>query len=878
MTKKETPLSKQYNQIKSKYPDSILLFRLGDFYETFNNDAILTAKVCGITLTKRNNGAAEETPLAGFPHHQLDNYLPKLIRAGHRVAVCEQLEDPKKAKGIVKRGVTELVTPGVALYDKLLEHSKNNYVASIFIINNKQINGLLGFSYCDISTGEFSTSEIRTSNLVNILESIVPSELLISKNQKTELENYFKKLSFNPSITYLEEWIFEESFCYDLLIKQFNTKNLKGFGIENYTAGISSAGTIMHYLKETQNKKLSHINTINIYKTDNYMSLDSATRRNLEITISIEGNSDGTLFSILDRTNTSMGARLLKSWVTRPLNKLQDINERLDVVESFYKSSVILENLRNKLSKISDLERLCMKLSTLRINPRELRAIFDSLNAIKEIQDILSEFDNSKMIKDFIYKLNYDKEIALLIDNAIKDEPGINIGSGNIFKESYNNELDNYVDAKYSGKNLILEYQKKERELSGISSLKVSFNNVFGYFIEVSKINKNKVPNHYERKQTLTNSERYTSQELKEIEEKILNAEDKILEFENLLYQNLLKDLERYIPTLLNISKIIASIDVLQGFAKCSQENNYIKPEINDSDSLHIEEGRHPVVESLLPQGEVFIANDTDLNNQELIHIITGPNMSGKSCYLRQVAIIVLLGQIGCYVPAKNARFGIVDRIFTRVGSQDNIKQGESTFLVEMQEAANIVNNATNKSLILLDEVGRGTATFDGISIAWALTEYINEKIRAKTLFATHYHELNELADKYQSIVNYRVDVIERKDKVIFTHKVLRGKADHSFGIQVAKMAGMPLEVVNRSNELMRLLESNSKQEVIDNEVKLKSISSSGFTNNLMEVDNQLAIFTFEDDNLRKKLKEINIENITPIQAFKILSELINDL
>lgn len=874
---KETPLAKQYNSIKAKYPETVLLFRLGDFYETFNEDAVITAKVCGITLTKRNNGAAGDMPLAGFPHHQLDTYLPKLVKAGYRTAVCEQLEDPKQAKGIVKRGVTEIVTPGVALYDKLLESKKNKFLSSVFHKKIKNGPELIGFSFADISTGEFYTSDILVKDLNNNLEAILPAEIIVCKSQKQFFLDKFKGLSFTPAISYQEEWIFEEEFCKDLLLKQFKTKNLKGFGIDELTTGIVAAGVVLHYLNETQNTTLNHISRISMYDTADYMILDSSTRRNLEITMTTEGEKDGSLYSVLDYTNTPMGGRLLKKWISMPLKKKSNIQKRLDAVNDLFDSKKLTE-LKEELKKIGDIERLSTKIATQRANPRDLVALKNSLALIPDISKFLSIFKNP-YLQALGTGLPNLSEIVSKLEKALKEEPGLNIGKGNVFNDGYNEELDEYATARYSAKNWINNYQKEQREQTGINNLKVSFNNVFGYYIEVSRLNTSKVPDNYNRKQTLTNSERYITPELKIFEDKVFSADEKIELIEKQLYAELLNDLMKYLQEYRITSYIISQVDCLQSFAYTSKQNNYCKPILSDDINLEIIEGRHPTVEFSLSPGESFTPNDTKFDTEkEIIHIITGPNMSGKSCYLRQTAIIVLMAQIGCYVPAKSCIMGLVDKIYTRVGAADNIRTGESTFLVEMQEAANIMNNATEKSLILLDEVGRGTATFDGISIAWAIAEYVHNKVGAKTLFATHYHELNELANRYERIKNYKVDVVERDTNIIFTHKVLEGSADHSFGIHVAKMAGLPYDLVERSKEIMGTLESEVSQQKIDgdelstskpNVKKLKPIKT--------DMNSQLAIFAFEDDKLRTRLKQMSIESITPLQSFQILSELINE-
>ncbi|MDX9791279.1 MAG: DNA mismatch repair protein MutS [Candidatus Kapabacteria bacterium] len=870
MSVKETPLMKQYNQIKQKYPDTVLFFRMGDFFETFHDDAVITAKICGIILTKRNNGAGADTPLAGFPHHQLDSYLPKMVKAGYRVAVCEQLEDPKMAKGLVKRGVVEVVTPGVAFYDKLLETKSNNFVAGVYLKNDKAYRRLCGLAVADISTGEFHCCEVPFTELKDLITTLSPSELIISKNQKDDLTKEVEKLPNKPLLTKREDWIFDYDFSRDILLRHFKTQSLKGFGIDEMTVGISAAGCVLNYLSEIQLNNINHIKSINRLDTGRFMSLDPTARRNLEITFS--SHSDGALISVIDRTTTAMGGRLLKKWVSMPLKNLDSILERQNCVSSLFDNIEINHNLKELMQGIGDIDRLISKISSGRANPRDCTALKNSLCIIPKLQVTLSSIDNLTL-KNLSDKFVNTMSIVELIDSALCEEPTIQLGSGEVFKNGYNEKLDSYIEAKNSGKDWIKKFQEEERQKTDINSLKVGFNNVFGYYIEVTKIHSNKVPDYYERKQTLTNAERYTTPELKEIETKIIGAEEGILELEQALFSELRLKISERISDIQQNSLLIANLDCINGLARIARENDYVKPELNESGTIEINGGRHPVVEKLLPVGEKFSPNDSFIDNgSEQIHIITGPNMSGKSCYLRQVAVIALLAQIGAYVPAKAARIGIVDKIFTRVGAQDNLTAGESTFLVEMQEAANILNNATDKSLILLDEVGRGTATFDGISIAWAISEFLHNSIGARTLFATHYHELNELAEKYEKIVNYRVEVIETGSNIIFSHKVSRGSSDYSFGIHVAKMAGLPYDVITRANEIMEGFKSEAGK---SNNDKSQNIN----TNSIKKVestpsDGQLAIFEFRDDALRKKIASINIDSITPLQAFNILAEL----
>ncbi len=864
---------RQYRQVKAKYPETILLFRLGDFFETFDDDALITSKVCGITLTRRNNGAAGEIPLAGFPHHQLDSYLPKIVRAGYRVAVCDQLEDPKQARGIVRRGVTEVVTPGVALYEKLLDTKKNNYVASITL--RKERSGFLGcgLAAADVSTGEFFTMEIPADDLIEVLETLSPAEILINKAQKDDINMQLEDLSIEPSFTRLEEWIFDEDFARDLLLRHFKTKSLKGFGVQNFTSGLASAGAILHYLSETQQSSLQHIRNIYIFNPSEFMTLDYSTRRNLEITYSItESGSEGTLISILDKTSTAMGGRLFKKWITLPLRRLDPIKQRLEAVSALFDNQEPAEKLKSVLMKIGDLERLISKVCTGRANPRDLVSISASLKQLPALKEIISSL-SSNYLNEISENIKNLDELVALIDKAIVEEPSTQLGGGNVFNSGYSEELDQYLEAKNSGKEWIANFRDSEREKTDIPSLKVGYNQVFGYYIEVTKVHSKKVPDNYVRKQTLTNAERYTTDELKDIESKILTAEEKIAELETELFTELREKAAEHTEDIQWNAAWTAAVDCLLSFALASREFNYVMPEIDDSDTLEIEDGRHPVVEKMLPVGESFTPNSTKLDPaEEQIHIITGPNMSGKSCYLRQVALIVLLGQIGCFVPAKNANFGLVDRIFTRVGAQDNITAGESTFLVEMHEAANILNNATPRSLVLLDEVGRGTATYDGISIAWAITEYLHNNIYAKTLFATHYHELNELASRCRKISNYQVEVIEAGSTIIFSHKVKPGTSDHSFGIYVAKMAGLPPDVLDRSQKILQTLEKGS-----GSLATAKADVSSIETKQSIEDSEQMAIFEFRDDPLREKLLSLKVNDLTPMQAMQVLSDIVKE-
>jgi DNA mismatch repair protein MutS len=863
-TTQQTPLMAQYYKIKQAHPDTILLFRVGDFFETFEDDAKTASKVLGITLTKRSSGYAEDTPLAGFPHHAIDTYLPKLVRAGFRVAVCEQTENPKFAKGIVKREVIEVVTPGVTLSDKLLDHKKNNYLLAISIKDQ-----ICGLSFCDISTGEFYVFEIPLSQLGEQIESINPSEFLIPKRDKEFLTKLIERINPSLRITKLEDWIFSFDFANELLLNHFKTKTLKGFGIERLGTGIIAGGAVLHYLNDTQKVNLSHLNRISLYNPSDYMILDFATKRNLEIIFTMQdGGREGSLISILDKTQTAMGGRLLKKWISAPLRDIEPIKKRLDSVEELLKNKKARKKISEDLNEIGDLERLISRICTGRATPREVIAVKTSLRKIPDIKILLNQLQVSTL-NNISEQLNPLENIIEKISTAIIDSPPAAINEGGIIRNGFSPELDELRDISLHGKEWIAKLQQNERERTGITSLKVNFNNVFGYYIDVSNSNKNKVPDNYIRKQTLVNSERYITPELKEYEDKILNAQEKIYELEAQLFNEIRAIVANEAEVIQNNARVIAMLDCLNSFAECAESYNYVKPEINDSDKINIVQGRHPVVERVLDPGNKFTPNDCymDNENQQII-LLTGPNMAGKSVYLRQIGLIVLLAQIGSFVPAKEASLGIVDRIFTRVGASDNITTGESTFLVEMQEAANILNNATSKSLILLDEIGRGTSTFDGISIAWSITEYLHENpnISAKTLFATHYHELNEMAELFPKIKNYKVEVREYDDKVIFLHKVNPGRADHSYGIQVAQMAGLPLFVTNRAKEVLDNLESKELTPYEVKKERLKKLKS--------ENDNQISLFEFKDDELRTEISKMELDKITPLEALNKLNEL----
>lgn len=858
-----TPLMTQYHKIKEQHPDTILLFRVGDFFETFEEDAKTSSRVLGITLTKRSNGAAGDVPLAGFPHHAIDTYLPKLVRAGFRVAICEQTENPKFAKGIVKREVTEVVTPGVAFSDKLLDHKKNNYLSSIFLNN-----GSAGIAFCDISTGEFQTYELPDSEIHHQFGLINPAEILISKKQKEILEPIVTKYFSYARITKIDEWMFNEEYTRDLLLSHFGTKTLKGYGIEELPNSIIASGVLLNYLRETQKANLSHINRLSVFNQSDFMLLDFSTKRNLEILFTMnESERGGSLISILDFTQTPMGGRLLKRWITAPLRKLNPIQQRLSAVEELFSNKTLRKNLTNELKEIGDLERLISKVCTGRVTPRELVYIKTSLKKIpllKQLLDqstteILSSINNR--IKDLI-------DVVEKIELAISDNPPLAISDGNVIRSGYNAELDELRNLSINAKTWIATLQKTERERTGISSLKVSYNKVFGYYIEISNTHKNKIPDNYVRKQTLVNSERYITPELKDYEDKILNAEENIANIEFRLFDEVRTFVSREADAIQENARLIAMIDCFNSLAEVAETNNYVKPEIDESTILEIIEGRHPTVELTLPPGEKFTPNNCLLKNEDTqIIVLTGPNMAGKSVYLRQIGLIVLMAQIGSFVPAKKARIGLVDKIYTRVGASDNISAGESTFLVEMQEAANILNNATKRSLILLDEIGRGTSTFDGLSIAWAITEYLHENpdVSAKTLFATHYHELNEMATIFPRIKNFKVDVREYDDKVIFLHKVTPGGADYSYGIQVGQMAGLPLSVTNRAKEILQNLES---KELTPYEFKKAKLAK------FKQDEMQISMFELKDDAIRKEISDISIDSLTPLDALNKLNEL----
>jgi len=853
----ETPLMKQYYAIKTKHPDAILLFRVGDFYETFGEDAIRTSEILGITLTRRANGSASFVELAGFPYHALDTYLPRLVRAGQRVAICEQLEDPKLTKKIVKRGIIEMVTPGVLLNENVLNHKENNFLAAIHI--DKKI---CGVAFLDISTGEFLTSEGTIEYIDQMLNNFQPKEVLFEKGKKELFLEYFGPKFYTYK---LDDWIFTQDAANDRLLKQFETSSLKGFGVQNLNFGIIAAGAILYYLDITQHEQLGHITSLSRIEENRYVWLDKFTIKNLELFSSpYEGAK--TLIEVMDHTISPMGGRLLKRWISLPLKDIQPVNERLDVVQFFIENRKEAEEIGGLIRHIGDLERLVSKVAVNRINPRETVQLKRALRAIEPLRDICNK-SGCLPLTTIADQLNPCKTIADKIDKELNNDPPVQLNKGNVIGNGISGELDELRKILYHGKDYLAELQIRESERTGISSLKVSFNNVFGYYIEVRNTHKDKVPPEWIRKQTLVSAERYITEELKEYESKILGAEEKIIALETKLFTDLVLAILEYIPPIQLNSSLIARLDCLQSFASISAENSYVRPILNDSRILKIEDGRHPVIEKQLPVGEFYVPNDMvlDTDDQQII-ILTGPNMSGKSALLRQTALIVLMAQTGCFVPAKAATIGMVDKIFTRVGASDNISLGESTFMVEMNETASILNNLSDRSLILLDEIGRGTSTYDGISIAWAMVEYLHEnKLRAKTLFATHYHELNEMEDSFARVKNYSVSIKELNNKVIFLRKLKRGGSEHSFGIHVARMAGMPRSVVNRADEILKELEqSHDKKELA------KPISDLAGHREGM----QLSIFQLDDPvlkQIRDEILEIDIDNLTPVEALNKL-------
>ena len=854
-TQKETPLMAQYNSIKAKYPDAVLLFRVGDFYETFGQDAVRTSQILGIVLTKRNNGGSH-TELAGFPHHSLNSYLPKLVRAGLRVAICDQLEDPKMTKGIVKRGVTELVTPGVTFNEQILTTKENNFLLSIHREKEKY-----GMALVDISTGEFLVSEGNSDKLMHIIHTFSPSEIIYQR--KTELPNRIK----DKNTFALEDWAYQYPFAYEKLTNHFKTKSLKGYGIEEFPLAITAAGAIFAYLVEdTHHALIQHITKIQNIPQDDYLMMDGFTLRNLEI-IHSNHHEGKSLLDIIDRTTTPMGGRLLRRRMILPLKSVNEINRRLSLIEFFNKEENLKYNIHDLLKSISDLDRLLGKLAAERISPKELGNFRNSLISIEKIKELLLPYPDALA---WITPLHSHKELIDYLQSHLNEELPVSINKGNVIKEGVSEELDRLRNLLYSGKSYLDEMCQRESERTGISSLKIDFNNVFGYYIEVRNTHKDKVPENWIRKQTLVNAERYITEELKEYESQILGAEEKIAQLEHLLYKKIEEQVLVHMDTIQNNSKIIAEIDCAVGLSELAIAENYTKPIINEDFAINIQEGRHPVIEKSLPLGEKYIPNDIFLDRDtQQIMMVTGPNMSGKSAVLRQTAIICLLAQIGSFVPAKHAEIGVLDRIFTRVGASDNISAGESTFMVEMNESANILNNITERSLILLDEIGRGTSTYDGISIAWAIAEYLHQHpTQPKTLFATHYHELNEMQNSFSRIKNYHIAIQENKNNVIFLRKLVAGGSEHSFGIYVAKLAGMPTKVVNRAKEILKTLENSRSQD--QNTENIKRVT---------EENLQLSFFQLDDpalENIREELTQIDINTLTPIEALMKLNKIKN--
>ncbi|NQU88243.1 MAG: DNA mismatch repair protein MutS [Mariniphaga sp.] len=857
----ETPLMKQYYNIKAKHPDAVLLFRVGDFYETFGEDAIKTAEIVGITLTRRANGAASYVELAGFPHHALDTYLPKLVRAGQRVAICEQLEDPKLTKKIVKRGITELVTPGVSTNDNILENRENNFLASVHFDKNQA-----GVAFLDISTGEFLTAQGSFEYIDKLLSSFAPKEVLFQRGRGKEFAEIFgpKFYTYN-----LDDWVYTEETAFDRLTRHFETTSLKGFGISQLPLAIIASGAIMHYLDLTEHSRVQHILGLSRIEEDKYVWLDRFTIRNLELFNSINEGAK-TLLGVIDKSISPMGSRLMKRWIALPLKEINPINERLNTVEYFISNSEIKENLESNIRLIGDLERLVSKIATGRINPREIVQVKNALNAIVPIKEICAKSENVTLIR-FSEQLNPCEQIREKIQSEIIPDPPVNLNKGNAINKGVSAELDELKELSYNSKDYLIKIQERESKAHEIPSLKIGFNNVFGYYIEVRNTHKDKVPEEWMRKQTLVSAERYITEELKEYESKILGAEEKILALETKIYGELIFALSEYINAIQLNATILAKIDCLLSFATCSTEYNYSRPEINDSLVIDIKNGRHPVIEHQLPIGDSYIANNVLLNqDDQQVIIITGPNMAGKSALLRQTALIVLLAQMGCFVPAESSKIGLVDKIFTRVGASDNISSGESTFMVEMNEAASILNNVSNRSLILLDELGRGTSTYDGISIAWSIVEYLHEhpKAKAKTLFATHYHELNEMENSFSRVKNFNVTIKEVGNKVIFLRKLVRGGSNHSFGIHVAGMAGMPKSVVKRAEEILKQLENTHQKDSLSKPLEEISETREGM---------QLSIFQLDDPvlkQIRDEIMNLDINNLTPIEALNILNEI----
>lgn len=857
-----TPMMKQFLDLKAKHPDAVMLFRCGDFYETYSTDAVVASEILGITLTKRANGKGKTIEMAGFPHHALDTYLPKLIRAGKRVAICDQLEDPKLTKKLVKRGITELVTPGVSINDNVLNYRENNFLAAVHFGK-----GACGVAFLDISTGEFLTAEGPFDYVDKLLNNFAPKEVLFERGKRLMFEGNFGSKFFTFE---LDDWVFTETSAREKLLKHFEVKNLKGFGVEHLKNGIIASGAILQYLIMTQHTQIGHVTSLARIEEDKYVRLDKFTVRSLELMGSMN-DGGSSLLNVIDKTISPMGARLLKRWLVFPLKDVQPINERLNVVEYFFRQPDFKELIEEQLHLIGDLERIISKVAVGRVSPREVVALKVALQAIEPIKAVCMDADNASL-NHIGEQLNICQFIRDRIDREIDNDPPLLINKGGVIKSGVSAELDELRRIAYSGKDYLLQIQQRESELTEIPSLKIGYNNVFGYYIEVRNTHKDKVPAEWIRKQTLANAERYITQELKEYEEKILGAEDKILVLETQLYAELVQSLSEFIPAIQINANQIARLDCLLSFATAARENNYIRPVIADDDVLEIHQGRHPVIEKQLPIGEKYIANDVMLDSQtQQIIIITGPNMAGKSALLRQTALITLLAQIGSFVPAESAHIGLVDKIFTRVGASDNISVGESTFMVEMNEAADILNNLSPRSLVLFDELGRGTSTYDGISIAWAIVEHIHEhpKAKARTLFATHYHELNEMEKSFKRIKNYNVSVKEIDNKVIFLRKLERGGSEHSFGIHVAKMAGMPKSIVKRANDILKQLETDNRQQGISS----KPMVEVGETRGGM----QLSFFQLDDPvlcQIRDEILNLDVNNLTPLEALNKLNDI----
>lgn len=860
-TTSETPLMKQYNAIKAKYPGALLLFRVGDFYETFGQDAVAASKVLDIILTKRGAGSASEIELAGFPHHSLDTYLPKLVRAGHRVAICDQLEDPRFVKGIVKRGVTELVTPGLSFNDNVLEKKQNNFLASVFTGKNA-----FGVAFLDVSTGEFYAAQGQENYILKLIQGFAPAEIIFSKSSRDKFEKTFAD---EYSTFALDEWVYSFDFGYDKLINQFKTASLKGFGIEDYGEAIIAGGAILHYLEETEHRDTSHISSISRIDEEKFVWLDKFTIRNLELVFP-QHEGGVPLINILDRTVTAMGSRQLRKWMILPLKDKSSINERLEIVERFFREPDLADEILENLKQISDLERLISKVAVNRINPREMIQLKRSLKAIEPIREFLFA-EESPQLKKLADQLHLCEFLVTKIENELREDVSILATQGGLIKEGIDGELDELQKIAFSGKDYLLQIQKREVERTGINSLKISYNKVFGYYLEVSNANKDKVPGDWIRKQTLVNAERFITEELKVYEEKILHAEEQLVVIEQRIFQALVNTATDFIPQIQQNARVLAQLDCLLSFACVARANKYTKPEINDSLVIDIKAGRHPVIEKQLPVGESYVPNDIflDSEKQQLL-IITGPNMAGKSALLRQTALIVLLAQIGSFVPASSATIGIVDKVFTRVGASDNLSRGESTFMVEMTETASILNNLSNRSLILMDEIGRGTSTYDGVSIAWAIVEHLHNHrdFKPKTLFATHYHELNQLEEDLPRVKNFNVSVKEIGDKIIFMRKLKEGGSEHSFGIHVAQIAGMPNRVVLRANEILHFLEKDKHK---NERRKMNEIPKPTPQMSLFEADPRF-------NEIQELLLKVDINTISPVEALLKLNEVLGVL